>query len=68
RANHGERAYYLAESGYRYALSVYRDESGNKVDALESLNTRPTAGNVCSDLLRLRSSAPRRWTVNTYGR
>ncbi|MFO7762033.1 MAG: hypothetical protein R6V20_10540, partial [Desulfobia sp.] len=40
RANHGERAYYLAESGYRYALSVYRDESGNKVDALESLNGR----------------------------
>jgi hypothetical protein len=24
RANHGERAYYLSESGFRYAMSVYR--------------------------------------------
>lgn len=36
RANYGERAYYLAESGFRYAVSMY--ESDFDEDALEDLD------------------------------
>ncbi|MFO7761809.1 MAG: type II secretion system protein, partial [Desulfobia sp.] len=41
RANHGERAYYLAESGYRYALSVYRNTDDNKIQAVKDLVDDP---------------------------
>ncbi len=39
RSNYGERAFYLAESGYRYAISVYRHaHSCHKTQALQGLN------------------------------
>ncbi|MFW5906152.1 MAG: hypothetical protein ACOCTJ_01115, partial [Desulfobia sp.] len=41
RANHGERAYYLAESGYRYALSVYRHADSDNKQALMKLKGEP---------------------------
>ncbi len=36
RANHGERAYYMAESGFRYAVSVYKQHGKNAFLDLDS--------------------------------
>ncbi len=70
RANHGQRAFYLAESGYRYALSVYRQaDSANKTTALQNLNgvSKHTPGGgqfILKEVQILHEDHPRVFTID----
>jgi cytoskeletal protein CcmA (bactofilin family)/Tfp pilus assembly protein PilX len=68
RANHAERAYYLAESGFRYAHSVWQEtEDEDKVEALNGTSIYvPSGGKIKFINVEHNNSTSNIFTVNEF--